>query len=82
MGDVVRFEFSAQDKMSGLQNTMYIDIDNGTFLPVGRQTYVPFVDIGTIPMRLRVYDKAGNFTEKEKVVRVSGTILQSILHAR
>ncbi len=82
MGDVVRFEFSAQDKMSGLQSTMYIDIDNGTFLPVGRQAYVPFVDIGTVPLRLRVYDKAGNFTEKEKVIRVGGTILQSILHMR
>lgn len=82
MGDVVRFEFAAQDVTSGLQNTMYIDLDNGTFLPVGRQTYVPFVDIGTIPVRLRVYDKAGNFTEIEKVVNVSGTILQSILRAR
>lgn len=82
MGDVVRFEFNGQDNMSGLQSTMYIDIDNDSFLPVGSQTYVPMVRIGSVPVRLRVYDRAGNYTEKEKIVRVSGTILQSILHGR
>lgn len=82
VGDIVRFEFSARDQHSGLQSSMYIDINSGTFLPVGRQTYIPFVDIGDIPVRLRVYDKAGNYTEREKIIHTSGTILQNILRSR
>ena len=73
VGDIVRFEFEAQDDDSGLQSTMYIDIDDsGLFLPVGKQTYVPFTDPGSIPVRLRVYDKAGNYVQIEKDIEVSG----------
>jgi hypothetical protein len=82
VGDVVRFEFSGRDEYSGLQSSMYIDINSGTFLPVGRQTYIPFVDIGDVPVRLRVYDKAGNYAEREKIIHTSGTILQNILRSR
>ncbi|MEN9913248.1 MAG: hypothetical protein RLY66_656 [Candidatus Parcubacteria bacterium] len=73
VGDVVRFEFEAEDDGSGLQNTMYIDIDNsGLFLPVGKQVYVPFPEPGSIPVNLRVYDKAGNYTQVEKEIDVNG----------
>ncbi len=82
VGDVVRLEFSGRDSMSGLQDMMYVNINNNTFLPVGRQTYVPLVDIGQIPIRLRVYDKAGNFTEREKIINAKGTFFQRILNSR
>jgi hypothetical protein len=82
VGDVVRLEFSGRDSMSGLQDMMYVNINNNTFLPVGRQTYVPLVDIGQIPIRLQVYDKAGNFTEREKIINAKGTFFQRILNSR
>ena len=82
IGDVLRLEFSGEDSMSGTQNMMYIDMNTGTFLPVGKQAYVPLVDVGTIPIKLRVYDKAGNYVQVTRVFKVTGTVLQTILHAR
>jgi hypothetical protein len=80
VGEIVRFEFDAEDDGSGLQGTMYIDIDDsGLFLPVGKQTYVPFTNPGSTPVHLRVYDKAGNYTQVEKSIEVSGKPAQWLM---
>ncbi len=69
-GDVVRFAFKALDSNSGIQNNYYIDLGDKLFLPVGPQIYIPFLDEGDRPVTLRVYDAAGNFTEKTILVKV------------
>ena len=69
-GDVVRFEFDAEDIASGIQQNYYIDLGNHLFLPVGRTLFLPLLEAGDQNVILRVYDSAGNFSEKTQVVRV------------
>lgn len=69
-GDVVRFSFKAEDLVSGIQNNYYVDLGNHLFLPVGQELFVPFIDAGDQSITLRVYDRAGNYTEKSQVVHV------------
>jgi len=70
VGDVVRFSFDAQDAGSGVQNNYYVNLGNHLFLPVGSQLYVPFLVPGDQVLTLRVYDDAGNYTEKSQTVHV------------
>lgn len=70
-GDVVRLSFAADDVASGVQRNYYVSIGDNLFLPVGSQLYIPFVHSGTEQVVLRVYDEAGNYSEKMQTVEVS-----------
>jgi hypothetical protein len=70
-GDVARFSFDAQDLVSGIQRNYYVDLGSHLFLPVGQELFVPFLDAGDQTLTLRVYDAAGNYSEKSQVIRVA-----------
>lgn len=69
-GDVVRFSFAAEDRGSGVQKNYYINLGNQLFVPIGSQLFVPFLTAGDQPIVLRVYDDAGNYAERTRVVHV------------
>lgn len=69
-GDVLRASFDGEDVGSGIQNNYYIDLGNHLFLPVGSQLFIPFLEAGDSEMILRVYDKAGNYSEKKQTIHV------------
>lgn len=70
-GDLVRFEFNSSDSFSGLQSDhFYVKINNQTFLPVTSPLYAPFPKIGNQDVIIRVFDKAGNYTDKKMNVKV------------
>jgi hypothetical protein len=69
-GDVVRFLFNADDISSGVQKNYYVDLGNHLFLPIGSQLFIPFLEAGNQKVILRVYDAAGNYSEKSKVIHV------------
>ncbi len=62
--DLVRIEFAATDRGSGLQNNAYIRIDEGVYLPVTSPFMTSFPKKGIHAVRLRVFDNAGNFTDQ------------------
>jgi hypothetical protein len=62
-GEVVRMAFYSEDKLSGLQSNFYIDFGNGLFLPVSSPLYIPFLQTGTHNLKVRVFDRAGNFSD-------------------
>lgn len=70
VGDVVRFSFEAKDTGSGVQQNYYVDLGNRLFLPIGPQLFVPFLEKGKQTVILRVYDGAGNYSEKSQVIDV------------
>jgi len=70
-GDVVRFSFDATDLVSGLQKNYYIDLGNHLFLPVGDSLFVPFMEPGEQMVTFRVYDNAGNYSEKNEIIHVN-----------
>lgn len=69
-GDVVRFSFDAEDAGSGIQQNYYVDLGNHLFLPIGSELFVPFLESGEQKIVLRVYDSAGNYSEKSQIIRV------------
>jgi hypothetical protein len=69
-GDVVRFSFDAKDLVSGLQKNYYIDLGNHLFLPIGDNLFVPFMEPGDQMVKFRVYDNAGNYSEKTETIHV------------
>ncbi len=69
-GDVVRFSFEAQDAGSGIQQNYYVDLGNHLFLPTGSQLFIPFLELGDQKVVLRVYDAAGNYSEKSQIIYV------------
>jgi len=70
-GDVVRFNFYAEDAGSGIQKNYYVNLGDHLFLPTGSQLFIPFLESGDQPITLRVYDGAGNYAEKTEVIHVS-----------
>jgi hypothetical protein len=70
-GDVVRFSFDAKDPISGIQRNYYVDLGNRLFLPAGQDLFVPFLNSGDQKVTLRVYDDAGNYSEKTETVHVA-----------
>ncbi|MDO8495953.1 MAG: hypothetical protein Q7S43_00665 [bacterium] len=70
VGDVVRFSFEAEDIGSGIQGNYYVDLGNHLFLPIGNQLFIPFLETGNKEVVLRVYDGAGNYTEKSRIINV------------
>lgn len=69
-GDVVRFSFEAEDLGSGIQKNYYVDLGNRLFLPIGSQLFIPFLEAGDQKIVLRVYDTAGNYSEKSQIIHV------------
>lgn len=69
-GDVARFFFEAVDIASGIQRNYYVDLGNHLFLPIGSQLFVPFQKTGNQKLTLRVYDNAGNYSEKTQIIHV------------
>ncbi len=70
VGDIVRFSFEAQDVGSGIQKNYYVDLGSHLFLPTGSQLFIPFLDLGDQKIILRVYDDAGNYSEKSQIIHV------------
>lgn len=63
-GETVRLQFSGTDTQSGLLPNYYIRINEGSFLlPVENELYVPFTRSGQNSVTLRVFDRAGNYSE-------------------
>ncbi len=69
-GDVVRVSFEGEDAGSGIQKNYYVDLGDHLFLPIGSELFVPFLSPGDQKIVLRVYDSAGNFSEKFKIIHV------------
>ncbi len=70
VGDVVRFLFESEDMMSGVEGNYYVDLGNHLFLPIGLNLFVPFLESGDQNITLRIYDNAGNYSERTDVVKV------------
>lgn len=70
VGEVVRFQIAATDNLSGVQRQGYLSINGGLYLPVGQWVYIPFSKTGTNKLKIRVYDNAGNYSERLLTVSV------------
>lgn len=78
-GETIRFEFASYDKGSGLQNNFYYSLDGGTFLPVGANLSTSFDSIGQHQITVRAFDNAGNFSDSQVLIAVSGqSVLENI----
>lgn len=64
-GGVVRLEFDSQDQGSGLQKNYYVIIDDFISLPTLPQLYVPFLEKGKHRIKVRVFDKADNYSDSQ-----------------
>lgn len=64
-GEVVRLEFDSQDQGSGLQKNYYINIDESISLPTLPQLYVPLFERGRHTIKVRVFDKADNYSDNQ-----------------
>ena len=62
-GEMVRFDFTAEDELSGIQKGFYVKFDEGIFLPVAPPLYMPFLNLGKYFVVIRIFDKAGNFSD-------------------
>ncbi len=69
-GDVVRFEFSGSDSLSGVQANYYVSMDGRMFFPSLKRLYIPFLEKGEHTLTLRVFDNAGNFRDIQKTIAV------------
>jgi len=62
-GEIVRFNFSGEDEMSGVQKNFYVRFDNGIWFPMLPQLHIPFFKGEKHTVYLRVFDNAGNFSD-------------------
>lgn len=69
-GEMVRFDFTGEDELSGIQKGFYVKFDEGIFLPVAPPLYIPFLSSGRHSVIVRVFDKAGNFNDAEAEIEV------------
>ncbi len=69
-GEVARTSILANDVSSGIQNNYYVDLGDRLFLPTGPMLFIPFIESGTKTLRLRVYDRAGNYVEEVRNIKV------------
>ncbi len=63
-GESVPLEVTAQDDTSGLEKNFYLKSEAGLFLPARNPVYLSYPRKGSYPVTVRVYDLAGNFTER------------------
>jgi hypothetical protein len=69
-GSVLRITIHGEDSLSGLQNTYYVSLDHGVFLPAGPQLYLSLWEKGLHTITARVFDRADNITESSLSVTV------------
>jgi Double sensory domain of two-component sensor kinase len=70
-GETVRLQFYGSDAQSGLLPNYYVRVNEGSFLlPVGNELYVPFTREGQNVITVRVFDRAGNYSEASSTVFV------------
>lgn len=79
VGGIARLLLSATDSGSGLQKNYYLAVNDGLFLPTHKDVYVPLTDPGTTTFTVRVYDTAGNYSEKQTHVEVQGSFFQRLV---
>lgn len=70
-GEIVRFDFTAEDALSGLQSGFFVKINEGVFLPVKPPFYIPFLESGNYSFVIRVFDRANNFSDSSVVIKVN-----------
>jgi hypothetical protein len=71
VGEVVRFELSSKDELSNLQSTFYVKLrDGGIFFPTGPQIFIAFPKKGEQKITVRVFDRANNYSESQKIITV------------
>lgn len=68
--DIVRFELSSEDALSGLQKNFYVRSGTSAWLPTFSKLYMPFSEKGNHIIRVRVFDNAENFSESQITVKV------------
>jgi proteasome lid subunit RPN8/RPN11 len=69
-GEIVRFKLEGNDKMSGLQPTFYLKVDEETFLPVPSDPVISFDSSGKHIITARVFDNAGNIKNTSVEIKV------------
>ena len=70
IGDVARVVFTSSDALSGLQKIFYAKIGTSLFLPTKPPLSIPALSHGTIPVTIRVFDQAGNFSDATTTITV------------
>ena len=63
-GESVPLEVTAKDDVSGLEKNFYLKSQTGLFLPARNPVYLSYPRKGTYPITVRVYDLAGNYSER------------------
>ena len=69
-GETARFEFTGEDKLSGLQSTFYVKFDDSIFLPVVPALNIAFPEEGNHVLTARAFDNAGNFSDSSVMISV------------
>ena len=71
VGDVIRFDFSSKDELGGFHRAFYVKLrKDGVFFPTGRQLFVAFPKKGEHTVTVRVFDRANNYSESQKVIKI------------
>ena len=78
-GEMVRFDFSGEDELSGIQKGFYVKFDDGIFLPVAPPLYMPFLSAGRHFVTIRAFDKAGNFNDAMVEIKVEVKNMESLI---
>lgn len=78
-GELVRFQFSGSDALSGLQSNFYIKFNDGIFFPVGETFSTAFFEPGDHTITVRSFDQANNFSETTVNVSVRSQLAAALL---
>lgn len=68
--DIVRFELSSEDDLSGLQKNFYVRSEGVTWIPTFSKIYMPFHDVGPHTVDVRVFDNAENYADSSVTIDV------------
>lgn len=80
VGELVRFEFSGEDALSGLQKNFYIQFNDGIFFPIGEEFSTAFFEPGEHTITVRSFDKANNFSDTTVAVSVRSRLTAALQH--
>lgn len=61
--EVVRFELSSGDALSGVQPNFYVSINGSVYLPGPSRLFIPFKTPGMYKVDVRVFDNAENYSD-------------------